>query len=91
MNAGEMVSTGAAAVLSGWVAERVLDTGIRLRGIAALAGLAGLWVGQWVWACNDWDTGPRIAGCPILPVAAGTLAVCAVLKLVALGFAGVRR
>ena len=37
MYAGEMVSTAAAAMLSGWIAERVIDTGVRVRGIAPLA------------------------------------------------------
>ena len=91
MHAGEMVSTAAAAMLSGWVAERVIDTGVRVPGIAPLAGLVGLWVGQWVWACAGWDAGPRIADCPIAPAVVGALAVCAGLKLVGLGFAGSRR
>ena len=91
MNAGEMVSTAVAAMLSGWVAERVLDTGVRLPGIGPLTGLVGLWVGQWMWASGDWGTGPRIAACPIIPAIVGALAVCAVLKLVTVGFAGSRR
>ena len=91
MNAGEMVSTAVAAMLSGWVAETVIDTGVRLPGIGPLTGLAGLWVGQWLWFCGGWDTGPRIAACPIVPAIVGALAVSAVLKLVAVGFAGSRR
>jgi uncharacterized membrane protein YeaQ/YmgE (transglycosylase-associated protein family) len=91
MDAGEMVTTAAAAMLSGWVAERVIDTGVRVRGIAPLAGLFGLYVGQWVWASGGWDSGPRVAGCPIVPAVVGAFGVCALLKLVALGFAGPRR
>ena len=91
MYAGEMVSTAAAAMLSGWIAERVIDTGVRVRGIAPLAGLFGLYVGQWVWARGGWETGPRIADCPIAPAVVGALAVCVLLKLVALAFAGPRR
>jgi uncharacterized membrane protein YeaQ/YmgE (transglycosylase-associated protein family) len=91
MHAGEMVSTAVAAMLSGWVAERVIDSGVRLPGIGPLTGLVGLWVGQWLWASGGWDTGPRIGAFPIAPAVVGTVAVAAVLKLVAVGFAGSRR
>ena len=91
MHAGAMLSTAAAAMLAGWVAERLIDTGVRLPGIAPLAGVAGLCVGQWVWAGAGWEPGPVIAGFPVVPAVAGAFGVCAVLKLVALGFAGSRR
>jgi uncharacterized membrane protein YeaQ/YmgE (transglycosylase-associated protein family) len=83
--------TAAVATLAGWIAERTLDTGLRFPGIAPLAGLAGLYVGPVVWSLGGWNTGPRIADFPILPAIAGALGVCAVLKLVGLGFAGSRR
>ena len=91
MHAEKMMTMAAAAMLSGWVAERVMDSGVRLRGIGPLAGLVGLWVGRWAWAIAGWDPGPRVAGCPIAPAVGGAFAVCAVLKLVTLAFAGSRR
>ena len=38
------------AIVLGLLAERVLDTGIRIPGIGAAAGLLGLYLGAWLWA-----------------------------------------
>jgi hypothetical protein len=82
------VQTTAAAMLSGWLAERVFDTGLPARGIGLLAGLLGLYVGSWVWAWGGWDAGPTFGSFPIAPAIAGAFGVCAILKLVGLGLAG---
>ncbi len=86
-----LAQTAAGAMLCGWIAERVLDTGLHVRGVAAGAGLAGLYVGSTVWSLTGWESGPRIGDFPIAPALAGAFAVCAALKLVGLGLAGSRR
>lgn len=78
------------ALLAGWAAERLLDTGLRIRGIALLAGLIGLYAGTWVWQLNGWDGGPTVVGHPLFPTLTGALGVCAIFKLAALGAVGPR-
>jgi len=72
------------AIVLGLLAERVLDTGIRIPGIGAAAGLLGLYLGAWLWDLTGWSTGPLLAGLPIVPTAAGAFAVCGFLKLIGL-------
>ena len=72
------------AIVLGLLAERVLDTGIRIPGIGAAAGLLGLYLGAWLWDLTGWSSGPRLAGFPIVPTAAGAFAVCGFLKLIGL-------
>ena len=72
------------AVLVGLVAERVLDTGIRIPGIGAAAGVVGLYAGAWLWDLTGWSSGPLLAGLPMVPTAAGAFAVCGFLKLIGL-------
>ena len=79
------------AMLLGWLAERVLDTGIRVPGIGAAAGVVGLYAGAWLWDLTGWSSGPRLVGFPIVPTAAGAFAVCGFLKLTALAADGPRR
>jgi hypothetical protein len=78
------------AMLAGWVADQLLDTGLRVRGLPLFCGLAGLYIGSWFWGMGGWDGGPTVAGHGILPLFAGTLAVSGVFKLVSLGAAGPR-
>jgi len=89
-NAFRALQVTAVAMLAGWLAERALDTGFRVRGLGPLAGLLGLYVGSWFWAYGGWNHGPMVGDYAIAPAVAGALAVCAVLKLVGLGFAGPR-
>jgi len=72
------------AIVLGLLAERVLDTGIRIPGIGAAAGLLGLYLGAWLWDLTGWSAGPQLAGLPIVPTAAGAFAVCGFLKLIGL-------
>lgn len=78
-----MVMTGTAMLL-GLVAERMLDTGIRVPGIGAAAGVVGLYLGAWFWDLIGWSSGPLLAGLPVVPTFAGALAVCGFLKLIGL-------
>lgn len=80
----------AAAMLAGWLTERILDTGFNIVGIGALAGLVGAWLGSTFWGWNGWDVGPSLGGFAVLPALAGAFAVCALLKLVNVGMAGPR-
>jgi uncharacterized membrane protein YeaQ/YmgE (transglycosylase-associated protein family) len=80
----------AVAMLAGWVAERTVDTGLRIRGIGPLTGLIGVYAGSRLWAWSGWDTGPLLGGLAIVPALAGAFGVCAVLKLVSVGLAGPR-
>jgi hypothetical protein len=79
-----------AALLAGWLAERTFDTGLRVRGIGPLAGVLGYWAGSGLWGWAGWSQGPVLGDVPIVPICAGTLAVCAMLKLIGLGAAGPR-
>ena len=72
------------AIVLGLLAERVLDTGIRIPGIGAAAGLLGLYLGAWLWDLTGWSSGPLLAGLPIVPTATGAFAVCGFLKLIGL-------
>ncbi len=88
--AWEVVQLTAVALLAGYSAERLLDPGLGVRGLPALCGLAGLYVGTWMWEASGWDGGPVLAGHGLLPAFAGALMVAAVFKLVSLGAAGPR-
>ena len=81
----------AVAAAAGWVAERLLDTGIQTRGLPLLAGLFGLYVGPHLLDMTGWQGGPMLAGHALLPALAGALGICAFLKLLNLGAAGPRR
>jgi hypothetical protein len=84
---GQLVAVAAAA---GWATERLLDTGVRTRGLPFLSGLFGLYVGPHVLGMAGWPAGPVIAGQPLFAAFAGTLCVGAFLKLASLGVAGPR-
>jgi uncharacterized membrane protein YeaQ/YmgE (transglycosylase-associated protein family) len=82
---GQSVAGG---MIAGWIAERMLDTGLRVPGVAPFAGLVGLYVGPALWSIAGWRMGPSIGDFPIVPALAGAFAVCGMLKLVGLGLAG---
>ena len=86
----QMLQIAALALLAGWVAEQLLGTGIRIRGLALFCGLAGLYFGSWLWAIGGWASGPTVAGQGIVPLFAGALAVSGFFKLLALGASGPR-
>lgn len=86
-----LLQMSAVALLVGWTAERVLDTGVRVRGLPLLCGIAGLYGGHWLWAVVGWPHGPVIAGQAIVPAFAGAFAVATFFKLINLGAAGPRR
>jgi hypothetical protein len=79
------------SILTGWLAESLLDSGLRVRGGAMLVGLAGLYLGGWAATLTGWSAGPSVAGYAVVPAFAGALAVTAMAKLVSLGVAGPRR
>lgn len=76
------------AALAGWTTERLLDTGVRSRGLPFLSGLFGLYVGPQLLAMTGCPTGPEVAGQPLLAAFAGALAIGGFLKLASLGTAG---
>jgi uncharacterized membrane protein YeaQ/YmgE (transglycosylase-associated protein family) len=80
----------AVAELAGWIADRILDTGIRLRGVTLFAGLLGAFGGRWLVHSAGWSEGPTVAGFPLVAAFGGALGVCAVLKLIGLSVAGSR-
>ena len=86
----QILQIGVLALLAGWVAEQLLDTGIHVRGLALFSGLAGLYFGSWVWAVGGWEHGPTVAGAGIMPLFVGALAVSGFFKLLVLGAAGPR-
>jgi hypothetical protein len=80
----------AVAALAGWTAERLLDTGVRSRGLPFLSGLFGLYIGPQMLAMTGCPTGPIVAGQPLLAAFAGAMAIGAFLKLASLGAPGTR-
>jgi hypothetical protein len=88
--ATQVLQIAVLALLAGWVAEHLLDTGLRIRGLALFCGLAGLYFGSWLWAVGGWESGPTVAGQAVMPLFAGSLAVSGFFKLLALGAAGPR-
>jgi len=78
------------AALAGWIAERLLDTGVHTRGLPFLSGLFGLYVGPQLLDWAGWPSGPMIAGQPLFAAFAGALVVGGFLKLASLGAAGPR-
>ena len=87
----QIVELAAVSALAGWVAENVLDSGLRIRGTALVYGATGVYLGTWFANTVGWDFGPRIADYAIVPIFVGALVVSAVAKLVGLGAAGPRR
>ena len=80
----------AVAALAGWTAERMLDTGVRTRGLPFLSGLFGLYVGPHLLQMTGWPSGPMVAGQPLFAAFAGALVISGFLKLASLGAAGPR-
>src|SRR5262245_51086211 len=89
-NAWDLLQLVIVAALAGWATERVLDTGVRTRGLPFLSGLFGLYVGPHLLHMTGWPTGPVIAGQPLLAAFAGALLIGCFLKLATLGAAGPR-
>jgi uncharacterized membrane protein YeaQ/YmgE (transglycosylase-associated protein family) len=80
-----ILQAGALGIAVGWTADKLVETGLRIRGIALAAGLVGVYAGSWAWTAIGWPRGPSLAGQPLIPAFAGALAVCAVLKVFAAG------
>ena len=78
------------AAAAGAAAERILRPGLAIRGLSLLAGLAGLYAGGWFWDLGGWAPGPAVLGHPILPTVVGSLVICLMIKLAAIGAAGPR-
>ena len=89
-NAWELLQLVIIAALAGWGTERLLDTGVRTRGLPFLSGLFGLYVGPTFLNMAGWPTGPEIAGQPLFAAFAGALMIGCFLKLATLGVAGPR-
>ena len=83
-----LAQLAALALLVGWLAERVLDPGVRIRGVAFMSGIVGFYTGPMLWSLTGLGSGPTLAGYALIPAFAGAMAVCAVLKLVSLGMEG---
>ena len=85
-----MAQLGGIALVAGWLAEHLIDTGFRLRGLALLAGATGFYAGSCLWDFAGWPSGPTVWGYALLPAFTGAFGVCGVLKLVSLGVEGPR-
>jgi uncharacterized membrane protein YeaQ/YmgE (transglycosylase-associated protein family) len=86
-----LLQTAGLAFFAGWAAEKLLDTGLRIRGLPLLCGLSGLYLGTWTWTLAGWPHGPRLADQALVPGFIGALAVATVFKLIGLGVEGPRR
>jgi hypothetical protein len=89
-DAGWFLQVAAIPLLAGWVAERLLDPGLNVRGLAIFSGVAGAYVGSQLWAVGGWEGGPTLGGQALFPVLAGALAVTALFKLIGIGAAASR-
>ena len=88
--AWEILQLVVVATLAGWSAERLLDTGVRTRGLPFLSGLFGLYVGPQVLVLTGWPAGPVVAGQPLFAAFAGAMVIGVFLKLASLGVTGSR-
>jgi uncharacterized membrane protein YeaQ/YmgE (transglycosylase-associated protein family) len=84
-----LVQLALIAGIVGWLAERVLNTGMPTRGWPLLAGLFGIYLSSH-FSFLPTDAGPMLAGHALIPAFAGAFAVCSFLKLTNLGMAGPR-
>ena len=83
-----LVQLALIAGVVGWLAERLLNTGMSTRGLPLLAGLFGIYLSShFSFLPAD---GPVLAGHALIPAFAGAFAVCSFLKLASLGMAGPR-
>ena len=89
-NAWGILQLVAVAAVAGWVTERLLDTGVRTRGLPFLSGLFGLYVGPHLLHMAGWPVHPYIAEQPLIGAFAGAMAIGLFLKLATLGAAGPR-
>ena len=84
-----LVQLAVVAGMVGWLADRLLDTGVSTRGLPLLAGLFGIYLSSHL-SFLQVDVGPVLAGHAVLPAFAGAVTVCTFLKLANLGMAGPR-
>ena len=80
-----MAAVVAIASVLGWTAARILDPGVRARGLPLLTGLVGLTSGTWLVGQTGWDSGPAVLGYALLPSFLSTLSTCLVVKLLTFG------
>jgi len=85
------VELSAASLLAGWLAENVLDSGLRMRGTAIVYGVFGFYLGSWFASTTGFDWGPALAGHALVPILGGAFVTAATAKLIGLGAAGPRR
>ena len=84
-----LVQLALIAGVVGWLADRLLDTGVSSRGLPLLAGLFGIYLSSH-FSYLPINAGPVLAGHALLPAFAGAFMVCSFLKLASLGMAGPR-
>ena len=84
-----LVQLALIAGVVGWLADRLLDTGVSTRGLPLLAGLFGIYLSSH-FSYLPINVGPMLAGHAVLPAFAGAVMVCSFLKLASLGMAGPR-
>ena len=84
-----LAQLGVIAAVVGWLAERLLNTGVSTRGLPLLAGLFGIYLSSHI-SFLDIARGPTLAGQAVLPAFVGAFVVCSFLKLASLGLAGPR-
>jgi hypothetical protein len=89
-NAWSILQLVVVAAVAGWVTERLLDTGVRTRGLPFLSGLFGLYVGPPLLHMAGWPVHPYIAEQPLIGAFGGALAIGLFLKLATLGAVGQR-
>ena len=84
-----LVQLALIAGIVGWLAERLLNTGMSTRGLPLMAGLFGIYLSS-QFSFLPGEAGPMLAGHALIPAFAGAFAVCSFLKLASLGMAGPR-
>jgi uncharacterized membrane protein YeaQ/YmgE (transglycosylase-associated protein family) len=84
-----LVQLALIAGIVGWLAERLLNTGVSTRGLPLVAGLFGIYLSSH-FSFLPSNEGPVLAGYAVVPAFGGAFVVCSFLKLASLGMAGPR-
>ncbi|HZP42377.1 MAG TPA: hypothetical protein VFD84_12845 [Candidatus Binatia bacterium] len=87
----ELGRIGGIALVSGWIAEQLLDSNLRMPGTALVYGVIGLYLGTWLGGFYGFDVGPAVDGQSILAIVVGAIVVAAMARVFGFAAAGPQR
>ena len=68
--------------LSGWIARRLVGSNLEICGLEVFFGLAGLYMGSWLWHSLSWHPGPMVGNFSLLASFAGAIMLVGFFKLI---------